>query len=495
VSIGKLTARRWWFVVFGAAFVSLLLTLAIGLPQSVWFDEHYSIMLAQRPLAELLALTQVDAHPPLYYIYLKLWGSVFGWSDLALRLSSIIPAALTVVFVALATRRLFNPKVALVVLPFLVLSPMLVRYGFEIRMYALIGLLAAIGTYVLLRAHADERARWWLLYAFIVAAAMYTLYMSVIIWAGHMVWLIYHDVRSGKNPFKQKRWLYLATAILVFLPWVPSLIYQLTHSALPPSLRDIDLLGIVNIASLMMTYTPSWRSSALLLGLIGITFGLLFWLTFKAFKAGDKKQRLALMLPIIGFFGIAGLYITVAILTPQVAFTERYIVPILFLFSILLGAVIALTIKTEERWRAVALGALTLGLFVYGNYTLFTVGNYNFQRLQPAYADIIKRDIGCENTTIVTSGAYGYIDLGYAFRDCDFRYYQPAGLTYVGGYAPLNALSTTKRVKDGAALISPYVAFIYYDDSTEFIDMGERYRLERQLEYTGLHIRIYRSDS
>ena len=66
------------------AFVAVLSSLlAIG--QNIWFDEGYSIYVAQKPIAEIISLVSVDAHPPFYYVILKLWGSLFGWNEFTLR--------------------------------------------------------------------------------------------------------------------------------------------------------------------------------------------------------------------------------------------------------------------------------------------------------------------------------------------------------------------------------------------------------------------------
>lgn len=179
--------KHWLIVVIVAMLAVVALDIAVGIGQSVWFDEGYSITLAQRPLHELIDLTKIDAHPPFYYMYLKAWGTIFGWSELSLRLSSIVPAAAAVGVMAMLVRRLLSTRAALVVLPFLVFAPFLVRYGYEIRMYALILLLAAAGTYALVVAKASGSKKWWLTYALIIALSMYTLYMSIVIWIGHAV--------------------------------------------------------------------------------------------------------------------------------------------------------------------------------------------------------------------------------------------------------------------------------------------------------------------
>ena len=181
--------RLFWLTTIVAAFLVFIIAMVFGLSQSTWFDEGYSILLAQQPVGELIALTSVDAHPPLYYLLLKVWIMVFGLSDMSLRASSALCGALAIVTTALLLRKLFTAKVAIATLPFLVLAPFMLRYDYEIRMYALVLLIGVIATYVLVKARESSRTAWWVVYGALVAIGMYTLYMSVVFWLAHLTFV------------------------------------------------------------------------------------------------------------------------------------------------------------------------------------------------------------------------------------------------------------------------------------------------------------------
>jgi uncharacterized membrane protein len=85
--------------------------MVLSLRQSIWFDEGYSILLAKQPVGELLALTAVDAHPPLYYLLLKAWGEMFGFTEFALRSLSALFLGGAVTTMLLLIRRLFGTRV------------------------------------------------------------------------------------------------------------------------------------------------------------------------------------------------------------------------------------------------------------------------------------------------------------------------------------------------------------------------------------------------
>jgi len=149
-----------------AGLLAVVMSLIIGASQSVWFDEAYSILLARQPVGDLLHLTAVDTHPPFYYLVLKAWAALFGWSEFALRSLSALAAGGAVVTAGLLVKKLFGVRAALVALLFVAFAPFLLRYGFEIRMYALASLIGIAATYVLLLATEAKGRRQWLLYGF-----------------------------------------------------------------------------------------------------------------------------------------------------------------------------------------------------------------------------------------------------------------------------------------------------------------------------------------
>jgi uncharacterized membrane protein len=51
----------------------------------IWYDEAYSILLAEGSPAYIWATTARDVHPPLYYVLLHLWMLLFGNGVLAAR--------------------------------------------------------------------------------------------------------------------------------------------------------------------------------------------------------------------------------------------------------------------------------------------------------------------------------------------------------------------------------------------------------------------------
>ncbi len=107
----KPRSRLWvgLLVITLAAFALRLFHLA---QQSLWYDEAFSVFLAQMDLGAITARTAADIQPPLYYYLLHFWTVLAGSSEFSVRFLSLWFGVLTVPLVYVAARRLFNPTQA-----------------------------------------------------------------------------------------------------------------------------------------------------------------------------------------------------------------------------------------------------------------------------------------------------------------------------------------------------------------------------------------------
>lgn len=117
-----------------------------GLSRPAWLDETHSLTRAADPtLVQMARNSLAGDHPPLYFAALRAWIAVFGPSDAAARLFSL---ALTLgsLAVLLATLGARSPPAGLSAGILFATNPLLVRYGTEIRCYALLILLVLVAT-------------------------------------------------------------------------------------------------------------------------------------------------------------------------------------------------------------------------------------------------------------------------------------------------------------------------------------------------------------
>lgn len=103
-----------------------------------WYDEAFSFMLARLPLDRLLQATAGDVHPPLYYLMLKGWLTVFGGRETAARALSLVLSLGALLLYASLIRRMVSRPQAAIAWCIALFMPSLVYYSGEARMYALL---------------------------------------------------------------------------------------------------------------------------------------------------------------------------------------------------------------------------------------------------------------------------------------------------------------------------------------------------------------------
>lgn len=112
--------------------------------KTLWLDEAFSLWMAEQTPAHLLYwVVQIDHHPPLYYLLLHGWLAGAGATAAAARGLSALAGTLAIPLFYAAAVKLTGRGGALAATLLVTLSPFLVRYGQEARMYALLMLAVA----------------------------------------------------------------------------------------------------------------------------------------------------------------------------------------------------------------------------------------------------------------------------------------------------------------------------------------------------------------
>ncbi|MFC3572518.1 glycosyltransferase family 39 protein [Streptomyces yaanensis] len=155
-------------------------------------DELTSWDVAGRSIGQVVATMQrVDGVLGAYYLILHGWMTVFGDSDMALRMPSALAMAGTAACVALTGKRLFGRRAGLTGGLLFALIPAVSRFAHEARPYALVMLAVALTALLLLRA-LDQPDSWqrWGLYALGVAAVGLLHLIALTCLIGHLVLVV-----------------------------------------------------------------------------------------------------------------------------------------------------------------------------------------------------------------------------------------------------------------------------------------------------------------
>ena len=121
------------------------------LTQSLWRDEAFSALIAEKNIFEIIRLSAQDTSPPFYYILLHYWMILFGNSEVAIRTMSLLFHLLTVVVIFFIAKKIIRsfPEYVSITLATL-LNPFLLQYAFEARTYSLLTFLSVTALYLII---------------------------------------------------------------------------------------------------------------------------------------------------------------------------------------------------------------------------------------------------------------------------------------------------------------------------------------------------------
>ncbi len=351
---------------------------------SIWFDEAFGAYLIRFNFWDIARYTAADVHPPLYYWLLKLWSMLFGNSELALRSMSVLFGAIAIVFGYLLIHRLFGKKAARVSLLFMALSPMLVRYGQEMRMYTLVTAIALAATYVLTYAVTTKKRLPWVIYGILVSLGMWTHYFSAIVWLAHWIWQadnVRRVAKKGKfiKTFFSKEWVFAhIVAVGLFLPWLPFFLFQLfVVQAFGFWIGPITPDTLVNFSTNVFYYQGSntvvgWLAFVFLV--VVIFLGILSYKSYKALNEVDcQSYRL-----IIAIAFVPILLLLILSLPPlRSSFIDRYLITSIVGIALFIGVTLTLGSKKIKLKHQIIFGTVMTVMMVIGIGNVWHFGNFN----------------------------------------------------------------------------------------------------------------------
>ncbi|MFZ2207004.1 MAG: glycosyltransferase family 39 protein [Microgenomates group bacterium] len=135
-------------------FISAFLIRLINLNQSLWLDESIVAKVVKTIPFHLIPtqLSPGDVHPPFYYMAVSAWTSLFGYSEVVLRMPSILFSLIAGWFVYKIGRLLKNHTTGLWAAAFFLFNPLIIYYSQEARMHMMAAMFLTIALYYFLSA-------------------------------------------------------------------------------------------------------------------------------------------------------------------------------------------------------------------------------------------------------------------------------------------------------------------------------------------------------
>lgn len=365
---------------------------------SIWFDEAFSAYIIRFNFAEIWHYTSVDVHPPLYYFLLKIWSVFFGSSDFALRSLSAFFGVLTIILAYFLVKRLYNKKIALLASSFLAISPMLIRYSQEARMYTMVAFLSVLTVRAFYEAWVAEntmksKKKWRIIYIIAVCAGIWTQYIYALIpislWIFRAVYISKNQEKSSNkfnifgclkfkkqnNYVKQffsnffaEKWLssHLIVAFL-YIPWISFFISQATYVKAKFWIPALDFTTIPNMVSNFFFYLDASKTNGWLSLIAMVILLIIAIFTFEKWRS-KKNNSIFWLIFSASVIPIFLLYI--ASLPPfSSIFVDRYLLMAEVFVSILM-AIIAVKLFENKKSASILLIILIIFSHVFGIFQL-----------------------------------------------------------------------------------------------------------------------------
>lgn len=211
--------------------------ISIGLrfigPRALWLDESITVSISRLPLPKLFEALRHDGSPPAYYVLLHFWMRLFGTGTWTVRALAGLISVSTLPAGWRLGRAIGGRRLALAMVVVLACNPFALRYGTENRMYSLVMLLSTLAALLLVRALQRPTVTRLVGFGTLCGLLLLTHYWALYLLAGLGGAL---SLASIWGPVRARARLCLAALCagsLLFVPWVPSFLFQAAHTGTP----------------------------------------------------------------------------------------------------------------------------------------------------------------------------------------------------------------------------------------------------------------------
>jgi len=229
--------------VAGVAGAALLLALSLklrttSLGSPFWIDEGLSVGIASHAFLEIPGVLRMDGSPPLYYLQLHVWMALFGDGQTTTHVLSLGWALLAIPAVGFGAGSLFGRRAGWFGAGLAAVNPFLTYYAQETRMYAMVATLSAVVAVTFLHAFVVRRRHVVWLFAAALLALIYTHNWGLFLAVGTVAALVPCWLAAGDRRGLQRDVLMSYGVVgLLYLPWVPTLLWQAARTGAPWSVR------------------------------------------------------------------------------------------------------------------------------------------------------------------------------------------------------------------------------------------------------------------
>lgn len=402
----------------GILVIGALFILAPAFQSYVWFDESYSVAIAQHSFADIWSIGSNDVHPVLYYWALHVVYLIFGSNIVVYHIFSACGAIAMAVLGVTHIRRDFGARTGALFSFIVLLSPYICFMSLQIRMYSWAGFfvaLVAIYAFRIGRRYAVEAtsgaripAHWWVaVFVGSLACAYLHYYAAMAAFVIDVMLLISLILSYRRTHSKAIRHSLLVlcvgaiATVAAYLPWIAELMGQVSHvsngfwieMSFPETLYEILGLPLETpaiLAALQGTYGVATQVTVIVIAaVLAVTAIVLVVMTaIRSFRLwrnpsdGDGETRnllVAAWCALVVFVSMTLIALFASLLINQPILCYRYLYiglgPLLFFFAAVLSCFESRRFAWASRRAVTAVFSISLVTVAIVNQVL-TMGTY-----------------------------------------------------------------------------------------------------------------------
>lgn len=340
--------------------LALILRLFL-LSQSLWLDEAIQALALMGRMGPLLTYALADFQPPLYHLIGWLWTSMAGYSEIALRMPSLMAGLGTVYFVTRLGGEFGGKKGMYLAGLLAATNPLLIYYSQEGRTYGITTFFVTAAIYYFHRSinKVDNKVG-------PNNSVLYTLFSILFLWTSYLSWFL-HLALLIYSLFHRRRDLVISQVIsgLTLLFWLPSLISSLGIglSTVANSPEWGNVVGGISLKALALTWVKAnigrisiandWVYGLVVISLLALHLYVISKIKLKTYLSNKNYQIILVWLSAIPIAA------TFSLILPVYSYTRiMFVVPAYLLL-------LALALSVTRLRYALLIVSLQLLALVY----------------------------------------------------------------------------------------------------------------------------------
>lgn len=242
--------------ILAVAAVSLFLRIWAVRGKFLWFDEFLTALLARNSWGRFFAALRAEAHPPLYFLMMKGWVSLFGDGRIAMKSLSIAAGAVALAALVEAVRRAFGSRGAVTAAILFSFATVQIDQSTDAKGYAVLTMFLCLLLWSLIRLAEESGQGKWLGLSLVFAAAAGSTHFYGAAAAGAIA---FAAVLAMKGSGRRNSAIVLVSSAVVSCFWLPAAL-SLPRGA-SDYIRDI-WAGVPKWAPILVSTRislPGWR--------------------------------------------------------------------------------------------------------------------------------------------------------------------------------------------------------------------------------------------